>query len=188
MLPPREKSPLPENVPRGGSNTQRCGQRAQALPTELFRPPPPPPHDLLTTVKKRNLKWCSHISRSSGLAKAFPQGSRKRGRQRKRLENISESTGLTPCEVVGTEEGQVQEAGPQLCGAPMVRETAGMMMMMMMTFQLQAHVLLLLSLKHLKMFCHVSFLLLLSLKHLKMFCHVSFFFQNGSKGLLPVLA
>ena len=36
---PREKSPLPENVPRGGSNPRRCGQRAQALPTELFRPP-----------------------------------------------------------------------------------------------------------------------------------------------------
>ena len=39
MLTPREKSPLPENIPRGGSNPRRCGQRAQALPTELFRPP-----------------------------------------------------------------------------------------------------------------------------------------------------
>ena len=38
MLTPREKSPLPENVPRGGSNPRRCGQQAQALPTELFRP------------------------------------------------------------------------------------------------------------------------------------------------------
>ena len=38
MLTPREKSTLPENVPRGGSNPRRCGQRAQALPTELFRP------------------------------------------------------------------------------------------------------------------------------------------------------
>ena len=38
MLTPREKSPLPKNVPRGGSNPRRCGQRAQALPTELFRP------------------------------------------------------------------------------------------------------------------------------------------------------
>ena len=37
MLTPREKSPLPENVPRGGSNPRHCGQRAQALPTELFR-------------------------------------------------------------------------------------------------------------------------------------------------------
>ena len=32
MLTPRE------NVPRRGSNPRRCGQRAQALPTELFRP------------------------------------------------------------------------------------------------------------------------------------------------------
>ena len=39
MLTPREKSPLPENVPKGGSNPRRCGQRAQALPTELFWPP-----------------------------------------------------------------------------------------------------------------------------------------------------
>ena len=38
MLTPREESPLPENVPRGGSNPWHCGQRAQALPTELFRP------------------------------------------------------------------------------------------------------------------------------------------------------
>ena len=29
MLTPREKSPLPENFPRGGSNPRRCGQ----LPT-----------------------------------------------------------------------------------------------------------------------------------------------------------
>ena len=39
MLTPREKSPLPENVPRVGSNPRRRGQRAQALPTELFWPP-----------------------------------------------------------------------------------------------------------------------------------------------------
>ena len=38
-LNPREKSPLPEDVLRGGSNPRRCGQRAQALPIELFRPP-----------------------------------------------------------------------------------------------------------------------------------------------------
>ena len=38
MLTPREKSPLLENIPRGGSNPRCCGQRAQALPTELFRP------------------------------------------------------------------------------------------------------------------------------------------------------
>ena len=41
MSTPREKSPLPENVPRG--------QRAQALPTELFRPP------LMTVSKAADL-------------------------------------------------------------------------------------------------------------------------------------
>ena len=39
MLTPMGKSSLPENVPRGGSNPRRCGQRAQTLPTELYRPP-----------------------------------------------------------------------------------------------------------------------------------------------------
>ena len=39
MLTPSEKCPLPENVPRGGSNPRHRGQRAQALPAELFRPP-----------------------------------------------------------------------------------------------------------------------------------------------------
>ena len=33
------KIPSTEKVPRGGSNPRRCGQRAQALPTGLFRPP-----------------------------------------------------------------------------------------------------------------------------------------------------
>ena len=53
MLTPREKSPLPENVPRGGSNPQRCGQRAQALPTELFWPP----CDGMTVVKVSLVMW-----------------------------------------------------------------------------------------------------------------------------------
>ena len=38
MLSPREKSPLPENFPRGGSNPRRCGQRAQTLPTSYSGP------------------------------------------------------------------------------------------------------------------------------------------------------
>ena len=38
MLTPREKSPLPEKVPRGGSNPRRCGQRAQTLPTSYSGP------------------------------------------------------------------------------------------------------------------------------------------------------
>ena len=38
MLTPREKSPLSENFPRGGSNPRRCGQRAQTLPTSYSGP------------------------------------------------------------------------------------------------------------------------------------------------------
>ncbi|GFN97081.1 endonuclease-reverse transcriptase [Plakobranchus ocellatus] len=58
------------------------------------------PHvDLLTIVRQRKLKWYGHTTRSSGLAKTIMQdtvnGVRRRGRQRKRLEdNIKEWTGL----------------------------------------------------------------------------------------------
>ena len=49
-----------------------------------------PYDDLLTTVKKRKLKWYGHVSRSSGLAKTILQGTvrggRRRGRQKKRWE------------------------------------------------------------------------------------------------------
>ena len=38
MLTPGEKSPLPENFPRGGSNPRHCGQRAQTLPTSYSGP------------------------------------------------------------------------------------------------------------------------------------------------------
>ena len=38
MLTPREKSPPPENFPRGGSNPRHCGQRAQTLPTSYSGP------------------------------------------------------------------------------------------------------------------------------------------------------
>ena len=74
MLTPREKSPLPENVPRGGSNPRRCGQRTQALPTELFRPPtphplpppqppqppPPPPPPPDSQYQPDQIFWASH--------------------------------------------------------------------------------------------------------------------------------
>ena len=53
--------------------------------------------DLLAMVKKRNLRWYCHISRSSGMAKTILQGTvkgaRRRGRQKKRWEdNIKEWT------------------------------------------------------------------------------------------------
>ena len=54
--------------------------------------------DLLSIVKKRKLRWYGHVTRSNGLAKTIlqgtVQGTRKRGRQRKRWEdNIVEWTG-----------------------------------------------------------------------------------------------
>ena len=47
--------------------------------------------DLLTSVKRRKLKWLGHVTRSSGLAKTIlqraVQGGRRRDRQRKRWED-----------------------------------------------------------------------------------------------------
>ncbi|KAK2154897.1 hypothetical protein NP493_2129g00000 [Ridgeia piscesae] len=64
------------------------------------RPAIGPHEDLLTTVKRRKLKWYGHITRSSGLAKTILQGTvqegRRRGRQKRRWEdNIPEWTGMT---------------------------------------------------------------------------------------------
>ena len=58
-----------------------------------------PYEDILTTVKKRKLRWFGHVIRSSGLCKKIVQvtvpGKIKRGRQKKRWEdNIREWTGF----------------------------------------------------------------------------------------------
>ena len=58
-----------------------------------------PYEDLLSTVKRRKLKWYGHVSRSSGLSKTIMQGTvkggRRRGGQRKRWEdNIKDWTCL----------------------------------------------------------------------------------------------
>ena len=54
--------------------------------------------DLLTAVKKRKLRWYGHKTRSTGLAKMILQGTvqggRRRGRQKKRWEDVTEWTGL----------------------------------------------------------------------------------------------
>ena len=55
--------------------------------------------DLITTVRKRKLRWYGHITRSTELAKMILQGTvqggRQKGRQKKRWEdNISEWTAL----------------------------------------------------------------------------------------------
>jgi len=47
--------------------------------------------DLLTTAKKRKLRWYGHVTRSEGLAKTIlqgkVQGKRRRGRQRRKWAN-----------------------------------------------------------------------------------------------------
>ena len=58
-----------------------------------------PHEDHLTIVKRRNLQWYGHVSRSSGLDKTILQGTvkggRRQGRKSKRWEdNIREWTGL----------------------------------------------------------------------------------------------
>ena len=72
-----------------------------------------PYDDILTTVKKRKLKWFGHVSRSSGLAKTnlqgIVEGGRRRGRQKKRWENnISEWTGLKFCNAVREAENKIK--------------------------------------------------------------------------------
>ena len=58
------------------------------------------PHEYpLAIVKRRKLKWCGHVSRSSGLANTILQaklkGGRKHGRKKqRRVDNIQEWTGL----------------------------------------------------------------------------------------------
>ena len=57
-------------------------------------------NEILAMVKKRKLRWCGHISRSSGMAKTITlqgtvKGVGRRGRQKERLEdNIKEWTGI----------------------------------------------------------------------------------------------
>ena len=52
MLTPREKSPLPENFPRGGSNLWHCGQRAQTLPMSYSSP-----HSMIWDTRRGPVQW-----------------------------------------------------------------------------------------------------------------------------------
>ena len=56
------------------------------------------PHEDLTIVKRCNLQWYGHVSRSPSLAKTVLQGTvkrrRRQGRQCKRWEDIRKWTGL----------------------------------------------------------------------------------------------
>ena len=72
----------------------RCFRKVKTRIGNAIRPY----KDLLTSVKRRKLKWYGHVTRSSGLAKTvlqgIAQGGRRRGRQRKRWEDIKEWTGI----------------------------------------------------------------------------------------------
>ena len=70
-----------------------------------------PYEDLLTTVKKRKLRWYGQKTRSTGLAKMIlqdtVQGERRRGRQKKRWEdNVTEWTGLKLGEALRNSENR----------------------------------------------------------------------------------
>ena len=98
-----------------------------------------PHEDLLTIVKRRELEWYGHVSRSSGLAKNILQdtvkGGRRQGRHRKRLEdNIREWTGLEFGKFQRAVENRekIERTGCKvICGAPATLEVKGLMMMMM---------------------------------------------------------
>ena len=93
-----------------------------------FLPLTGPYKELLTIVKQRKLQWYGHITRSSGLAKTFLQGTvqggRRRGRQRKRWEdNIWEWTGLGLSDTVrkAEEREEWRRLVVTSCGAPTAR-------------------------------------------------------------------
>ena len=73
-----------------------------------------PYDDILTTGKKRKLKWFGHVSRSSGLATTVArqgtvQGGRRTGRQNKRWDNnICEWTGLKFCDAVREDQNKIK--------------------------------------------------------------------------------
>ena len=87
------------------------------------------PYDyILTTVKKRKLKWFGHVSRSSGLAKTIlqgkVQGGRRRNRQKKRWENnIAEWRGLKFCDSVREAENKMEGEGCNVRGGPVSLNT-----------------------------------------------------------------
>ena len=97
-----------------------------------------PHEDLLTIVKRRKLKWYAHVSRSSGQAKIILQGTvkrgRRRGRQKKRWEDIRKWTGLEfgkSQRAVENREKNEKTGCKIICGAPTTLSVKGLMMMMM---------------------------------------------------------
>ena len=92
-----------------------------------------PYEDLLTTVKRRKLKWYGHVTRTSGLAKTILQGTvkggRKRGRQKKKWEdNITKWTGLRLGDTLRKADDRCEWrklVKKVLSGAPTVIQTTG---------------------------------------------------------------
>ena len=91
-----------------------------------------PYKELLSTVKRRKMKWYGHITRASGLAKTVLQGTirggRRRGRQRKLWEdNIRDWMGLGLSDAVrrAEEREEWRMLVARSCGAPTVPKTMG---------------------------------------------------------------
>ena len=91
-----------------------------------------PYKELLTIEKQHKLQWYGHITRSSGLAKTFLQGTvqggRRRGRQRKRWEdNICEWTGLGLSDTMrkAEEREEWRRLVVTSCGAPTIHKIMG---------------------------------------------------------------
>ena len=91
-----------------------------------------PYEELLSSVKRRKMKWYGHVTRASGLAKRVLQGTvrggRRRGRQRKRWEdNIRDWTGLELSDAVrrAEEREEWRMLVARSCGAPTVPKTMG---------------------------------------------------------------
>ena len=88
MLTPREKSPLPENFPRGGSNPRRCGQRAQTLPTSYSGPRVSFKTKFGGLLKICSLHQCMRHSRERGSNQRYHHTEREEEKKKKKTEQF----------------------------------------------------------------------------------------------------
>ena len=91
-----------------------------------------PYEELLSTLKRRKMKWYGHVTRALGLAKTVFQGTvrggRRKGRQRKRWEDtIRDWTVLELSDAVrrSEEREEWRMLVARSCGAPTVPKTMG---------------------------------------------------------------
>ena len=79
-----------------------------------------PYDDILTTVKKRKLKWFGHLSRSSGLANDnFTKNSARREKKEEGADKISVGR------IISFKKNQMEGEGCSVRGAPTVTMTTG---------------------------------------------------------------